>query len=108
MRAGAYSIEAANARHEHEWRVWENVKLPAGTILIPGVVTHHTTTVEHPRLVADRIVTFAKLIGRENMIARTAASPDRASLRPVPARRAEFHGLANSAAYLSHWTCQPT
>ena len=49
VRAGAYSIEAANVRHEHEWRVWEKVKLPAGKILIPGVVTHHTTTVEHPR-----------------------------------------------------------
>jgi 5-methyltetrahydropteroyltriglutamate--homocysteine methyltransferase len=71
VRAGAYSIEAANARHEHEWRVWETVKLPAGKILIPGVVTHHTTTVEHPRLVADRIVNFARLVGRENVIAGT-------------------------------------
>jgi 5-methyltetrahydropteroyltriglutamate--homocysteine methyltransferase len=71
VRAGAYSIEAANARHEHEWRVWEKVKLPTGKILIPGVVTHHTTTVEHPRLVADRIVTFARLVGRENVIAGT-------------------------------------
>ncbi len=56
VHAGAYSIEAANVRHEHEWRVWQDVTLPAGKILIPGVVTHHTTTVEHPRLVADRIV----------------------------------------------------
>ncbi len=71
VRAGAYSIEAANARHEHEWRVWQKIKLPAGKILIPGVVTHHTTTVEHPRLVADRIVTFARLVGRENVIAGT-------------------------------------
>jgi 5-methyltetrahydropteroyltriglutamate--homocysteine methyltransferase len=71
VRAGAYSIEAANPRHEHEWRVWEKVKLPAGKILIPGVVTHHTTTVEHPRLVADRIVRFAQLVGRENLIAGT-------------------------------------
>jgi 5-methyltetrahydropteroyltriglutamate--homocysteine methyltransferase len=71
VRAGAYSIEAANARHEHEWRVWQEVKLPAGRILIPGVVTHHTTTVEHPRLVADRIVRFADLVGRENVIAGT-------------------------------------
>jgi 5-methyltetrahydropteroyltriglutamate--homocysteine methyltransferase len=69
VRAGAYSIEAANVRHEHEWYVWQKVKLPAGKILIPGVVTHHTTTVEHPRLVAERIVTFAKLVGRENVIA---------------------------------------
>ena len=71
VRAGAYSIEAANVRHEHEWRVWQKVKLPPGKILIPGVVTHHTTTVEHRRLVADRIVNFAKLIGRENVIAGT-------------------------------------
>jgi 5-methyltetrahydropteroyltriglutamate--homocysteine methyltransferase len=71
VHAGAYSIEAANVRHEHEWRVWEKVKLPDGKILIPGVVTHHTVTVEHPRLVADRIVAFARLVGRENVIAGT-------------------------------------
>jgi 5-methyltetrahydropteroyltriglutamate--homocysteine methyltransferase len=71
VRAGAYSIEAANVRHEHEWRVWQTAKLPPGKILIPGVVTHHTTSVEHPRLVADRIVRFASLVGRENVIAST-------------------------------------
>ena len=71
VRAGAYSIEAANPRHEHEWRVWEQRKLPDGKILIPGVVTHHTITVEHPRLVADRIIRFARLVGRENVIAGT-------------------------------------
>jgi len=71
VRAGAYSIEAANPRHEHEWRVWENARLPPGKILIPGVVTHHTTTVEHPRLVADRIVRYAQIVGRENVIAGT-------------------------------------
>jgi 5-methyltetrahydropteroyltriglutamate--homocysteine methyltransferase len=70
-KAGAYSIEAANVRHEHEWRVWEKVKLPEGRILIPGVITHHTITVEHPRLVADRIVRYARLVGRENVIAGT-------------------------------------
>jgi 5-methyltetrahydropteroyltriglutamate--homocysteine methyltransferase len=64
-------IEGANARHEHEWRVWQQVKLPPGKILIPGVITHHTTTVEHPRLVADRIVRLAKIVGRENVIAGT-------------------------------------
>ena len=69
VRAGAYSIEAANVRHEHEWRVWENAKLPAGRVLIPGVITHHTVTVEHPQVVADRIVRFARIIGRENVIA---------------------------------------
>lgn len=71
VRAGAYSIEAANPRHEHEWRVWETAKLRDGQILIPGVITHHVTTVEHPRLVADRIIRFAKLVGRENVIAGT-------------------------------------
>jgi len=71
VKAGAYSIEAANPRHEHEWRVWETHRLPAGRILIPGVITHHTVTVEHPRLVADRLVRFAKLVGRENVIAGT-------------------------------------
>ncbi len=71
VRAGAYSIEAANVRHEHEWRVWETVKLPEGRSLIPGVITHHTVTVEHPRLVADRIVRYARLVGRENVIAGT-------------------------------------
>jgi 5-methyltetrahydropteroyltriglutamate--homocysteine methyltransferase len=67
----AYSFEAANVRHEHEWRVWEHVKLPAGKIVIPGVVSHATNVVEHPELVADRIVRFAKLVGRENVIAGT-------------------------------------
>jgi 5-methyltetrahydropteroyltriglutamate--homocysteine methyltransferase len=71
VRAGAYSIEAANPRHEHEWRVWESRKLPKEKILIPGVVTHHTLTVEHPRVVADRIIRFAGIVGRENVIAGT-------------------------------------
>jgi 5-methyltetrahydropteroyltriglutamate--homocysteine methyltransferase len=71
VRAGAYAIEAANPRHEHEWRVWEDVRLPEGRILIPGVVTHHTIIVEHPELVADRIVRFARLVGRESLIAGT-------------------------------------
>jgi 5-methyltetrahydropteroyltriglutamate--homocysteine methyltransferase len=69
VNAGAYSIEAANPRHEHEWRVWEKVKLPAGKILLPGVITHHIITVEHPRLIADRIIRFARIVGRENVIA---------------------------------------
>jgi len=71
IRAGAYLIEAANARHEHEWRVWEQVKLPQGKILIPGVVSHATNVVEHPELVAERILRFAKLVGRENVVAGT-------------------------------------
>ena len=71
VRAGAYLIEAANPRHEHEWRVWEQAKLPAGAVLIPGVISHATNVVEHPELVAERIVRFARLIGRESVIAGT-------------------------------------
>ncbi len=71
VRAGAYLIEAANPRHEHEWSVWKEVKLPDGKILAPGVVSHGTNVVEHPELVAERIVRFAELVGRENVIAST-------------------------------------
>ncbi len=71
VRAGAYSIEAANVRHEHEWKVWRDVKLPAGKILIPGVVSHATNVIEEPELVADRILAFASVVGRENVIAGT-------------------------------------
>jgi 5-methyltetrahydropteroyltriglutamate--homocysteine methyltransferase len=69
--AQAYLIEAGNVRHEHEYKVWRDVKLPAGKILIPGVVSHSTDLVEHPELVADRLITFAELVGRENVIAGT-------------------------------------
>jgi 5-methyltetrahydropteroyltriglutamate--homocysteine methyltransferase len=69
INAGAYSFEAANPRHEHEYHVFERVKLPAGKILIPGVISHTTNLVEHPELVAERIVRFAKLVGRESVIA---------------------------------------
>jgi 5-methyltetrahydropteroyltriglutamate--homocysteine methyltransferase len=69
--AQAYSIEASNPRHEHEWRLWEDVKLPDGKILIPGVVSHCCDFVEHPELVAQRLVSFAGLVGRENVIAGT-------------------------------------
>jgi 5-methyltetrahydropteroyltriglutamate--homocysteine methyltransferase len=68
VNAGAYSIEAANPRHEWEWEVWEHAKLPDGKILIPGVISHHMTTVEHPRLVAQRLERFARIVGRENVI----------------------------------------
>ena len=71
VNAGAYSFEAANARHEHEYHVWENVKLPEGKVLIPGVVTHASNIVEHPELIAERILRFARLVGRENVIAGT-------------------------------------
>jgi len=71
IRAGAYVIEGANPRHEHEWRVWKDVKLPAGKILMPGVISHATNVVEHPELVADRIERYAGVVGRENVIAVT-------------------------------------
>ena len=69
VRAGAYLFEAANARHEHEYVVWDDVKLPAGKIAIPGVVTHSTDVIEHPELVSQRIRNFAQRLGRENVIA---------------------------------------
>jgi 5-methyltetrahydropteroyltriglutamate--homocysteine methyltransferase len=71
VNAGAYSFEAANVRHEHEWRVWHDVKLPDGKVLLPGVVSHATNVIEHPELVADRIVRYAEAVGRENVIAST-------------------------------------
>jgi len=69
IKAQGYSIEAANPRHEHEWMVWKDVKLPDGKVLIPGVITHSTNVVEHPELVAWRIKNFASVVGRENVIA---------------------------------------
>src|SRR5262245_55968707 len=71
LNVGAFVIEGANPRHEHEWRVWETVKLPDGAILIPGVISHATNIVEHPELVAERIVRLARFLGRENVIAGT-------------------------------------
>lgn len=71
IHAGAYSFEAANARHEHEWRVWEDTRLPEGKLLLPGVVGHATNVVEHPELVAERIERFASVAGRENVLAST-------------------------------------
>lgn len=71
VRAGAYLIEAANPRHEHEWQVWKSVRLPEGKVLAPGLVSHGTNVVEHPELVAERIIRFAGVVGRENVIAST-------------------------------------
>jgi 5-methyltetrahydropteroyltriglutamate--homocysteine methyltransferase len=71
VRAGAYVIEGANPRHEHEWEVWKNVKMPKDRILIPGVISHATNVVEHPELVAQRLVRYAKVLGRENVIGST-------------------------------------
>jgi 5-methyltetrahydropteroyltriglutamate--homocysteine methyltransferase len=71
IKAGALSFEAANPRHEHEWRIWKNAGLEPGTILIPGVVTQSSVLVEHPELIADRIERFADVVGREDVIAGT-------------------------------------
>jgi 5-methyltetrahydropteroyltriglutamate--homocysteine methyltransferase len=71
VNAGAYSIEASNPCHEHEWRVWQDLKLPAGKSLIPGVIGHYSDFIEHPQAIADRLVRYAKIIGRENVIAGT-------------------------------------
>jgi 5-methyltetrahydropteroyltriglutamate--homocysteine methyltransferase len=69
VKASAYSFEAANPRHEHEYHLWEDVRLPVGKVLMPGVITHSTNIVEHPELIAERIVRFAERVGRENVIA---------------------------------------
>jgi 5-methyltetrahydropteroyltriglutamate--homocysteine methyltransferase len=69
VKAGAFSLEAANPRHEHEYHVWEELKFPEGKVIIPGVISHCTNVVEHPELVAERIMRYAKLVGRENVIA---------------------------------------
>jgi 5-methyltetrahydropteroyltriglutamate--homocysteine methyltransferase len=71
INAGAYSFEAANVRHEHEWKIWRDVKLPAGKVILPGVVSHSTNVIEHPELVADRIARYAEAVGRENVVAST-------------------------------------
>ena len=71
LNVGGYSIEAANPRHEHEWKVWKDVKLPEGRMLMPGVVSHQTNVVEHPELVAERLVRFASVVGREHVMAGT-------------------------------------
>ena len=104
VRAGAYSIEAANPRHEHEWRVWEDVKLPEGKILIPGVVAHTTNTVEHPELVAWRITNFARLVGRENVIAGTDCGFSQGAFNPrvhPSIMWAKLRALAEGAALAS-------
>jgi 5-methyltetrahydropteroyltriglutamate--homocysteine methyltransferase len=67
-KVGAFVIEGANARHEHEWQVWKTVKLAPGQMLFPGVISHATNVVEHPELVAERIVRLARILGRENII----------------------------------------
>jgi 5-methyltetrahydropteroyltriglutamate--homocysteine methyltransferase len=110
IRAGYYSFEAANPRHEHEWRLWEDVKLPAGKAIIPGVITHASVLVEHPELVSERIQRFARAVGRENVIAGAdcgfASTP-----RAVPEVHptivwAKFASLSEGARLATHalWT----
>jgi len=69
INAGAYSFEGINPRHQHDWHVFEDVKLPEGKAIIPGMVSHASNIVEHPELIADMLVTYAKLVGRENVMA---------------------------------------
>src|SRR6202030_685259 len=71
VNADYYSFEAANVRHEHEWKLWKDVKLPAGKKILPGVVSHSTNLIEHPEVVAERIIRFAEAVGRDNVIAST-------------------------------------
>jgi 5-methyltetrahydropteroyltriglutamate--homocysteine methyltransferase len=79
INADFYSFEFANPRHEHEWAIWKDVKLPANKVLMPGMVTHASVLVEHPELVAQRIMRFADVVDREHVMASTdcAASPPR-------------------------------
>jgi 5-methyltetrahydropteroyltriglutamate--homocysteine methyltransferase len=101
VNAGAYSFEVANPRHQHEWRIWETLKLPEDRILIPGFLSHAMNFVEHPQLIADGIVTYAKLVGRENVIAGADCGfSSRASFAPeVDARVvwAKFEALREGA-----------
>ena len=71
VKAQGYSVEAGNVRHEHEWKVFRDVKVPDGKVLIPGVVSHATNVLEHPEVVADRLINYASVVGRENVIAST-------------------------------------
>ncbi|MGH6923819.1 MAG: cobalamin-independent methionine synthase II family protein [Propylenella sp.] len=100
VKAGAYCIEMGNPRHAHEWRVWEMAKLPEGRKLIPGVVSHSTNVVEHPELVAERLVRLAGLVGRENILAGTdcgfAQSPHLKRVHPS-IQWAKLEALAEGA-----------
>jgi 5-methyltetrahydropteroyltriglutamate--homocysteine methyltransferase len=104
VHAQAYSIEASNPRHEHEWKIWKDVRLPEGKILIPGVIDSTTNFVEHPELVADRIMNFADLVGRENVIAGTdcgfGTAADSATVYP-PIVWAKLRSMAEGAELAS-------
>ncbi len=104
IKAQAFVIEGANPRHEHEWKVWKDVKLPSGKILIPGVISHATNIVEHPELIADRIERYAGIVGRGNVIAGTdcgfAQGPLLQRVHPS-VMWAKFEALAEGAALAS-------
>jgi 5-methyltetrahydropteroyltriglutamate--homocysteine methyltransferase len=102
INAGAYSFEVANPRHQHEWRIWEDIELPEGKILIPGFLGHANNYVEHPELIAEYIVRYANLVGRENVIAGADCGfSSRASYMPEVHPTVvwpKFHALAEGAA----------
>jgi 5-methyltetrahydropteroyltriglutamate--homocysteine methyltransferase len=101
VHADAYCVEAANPRHEHEWQVWETVKLPEGKFLIPGVVAHTTNIVEHPELIAWRLMTYARLVGRENVMAGTDCGFSQGAFTPrvhASIMWAKLQALAEGAA----------
>jgi 5-methyltetrahydropteroyltriglutamate--homocysteine methyltransferase len=110
VNVGAYSFEVANPRHQHEWRVWESVKLPEGKALIPGFISHANNFVEHPELIADGIETYARLVGRENVIAGADCGfSSRASYKPEvypDVVWAKFKALAEGAQLATRrlWT----
>ena len=101
VNACAYSFEVANPRHQHEWRIWETLKLPEGKALIPGFLSHAMNFVEHPDLIADGIVTYANLVGRENVLAGADCGfSSRASFAPEVHPSvvwAKFEALAEGA-----------
>jgi 5-methyltetrahydropteroyltriglutamate--homocysteine methyltransferase len=104
VNAGTYLFEQANARHEHEWKIWEDIELPEGKMLCPGVVTHHTEMVEHPELVAQRLVRFARVVGRERVMAGTDCGfAQAATTRRVPVwtQWAKLQSLAEGARIAS-------
>ena len=105
VNAGAYSFEAANCRHEHEYHLWETVKLPDGKAIIPGVITHASNIVEHPELIAERLVRYAKLVGRERVLAGadcgfSSQACYKTEVHPTVIR-AKFEALAEGARIAS-------
>ena len=104
VKVGALSFEAANPRHEHEWRIWKEVRLPPGKVLMPGLVAHSTNVVEHPELVAERLMRFADCVGRENLMAGTDCGFSQSPLAGRVHRSimwAKLHSLAEGAAIAS-------